>query len=533
MTLAAAITTYLNLNFLVAVAAFSLYGVSRLASYFHFSSRSELKFHYTAMKGVFGLSLFILWAPHLLPKREFFQPPMKVWSASSLKTFSQEQYQSGFLTVPAGDSVFTYSAETISRMSLVLALIVLSFAGVRLGKDIHRLSRIRRQSFRVRQVGRVSIFINDSITVPFSYWLPYQNNVVIPLSLVQRSKDYRIAISHEIQHHRQLDTRWIYVMWLLRTLCVFNPCVYLWSRWLSEIQEFACDETLIGRKNVESQQYASCLVEVAKTALSRKYVPDCATGLTFLTERNLLKRRVEKMNSISNPMKRSTRWSLTALIASAMVITALTAQGLVQDRRISLTEAQALATNSKRNSEFPIVVNDLVLKQLNRYVGTPEGRDFMRKALQRMEIYRKLIETKIKNYQVPTELMAVPLVESGYQNLEQGEKQSWGAGLWMFIASTARVFGLRVDDKVDERLNPEILTEAAIRYLKSDQLKFNDWLLALMSYNMGDKRVFEAIQKTGSRDAWTLIRNGYENDKDYLARVMAAILIMRNPETVN
>jgi hypothetical protein len=117
-------------------------------------------------------------------------------------------------------------------------------------------------------------------------------------------------------------------------------------------------------------------------------------------------------------------------------------------------------------------------------------------SLQRMENYRGMIEPKIHQYRLPIGLLAVPILESGYQNLAQGTNQMWGAGIWMFIALIARNYGLHVDDKVDE--------------------------------NSAQK----AIDKTGSRDAWELIRQGYEGDQDYLARVMATVLILKNPHSV-
>ncbi len=102
----------------------------------------------------------------------------------------------------------------------------------------------------------------------------------------------------------------------------------------------------------------------------------------------------------------------------------------------------------------------------------------------------------------------------------------------MFLAQTARDYGLRVDEQVDERLNAELLTDAAMRYLKGGKLKFNDWALSVLAFNIGDAKVLEGIETTGSRDPWVLVRKGYENDKDYLAKVMAAILILRNPESI-
>ena len=221
------------------------------------------------------------------------------------------------------------------------------------------------------------------------------------------------------------------------------------------------------------------------------------------------------------------------ILLTFLSFTALAAQGLLQDKRITRAEAVRLAEIASQNSQFPVVMNDLVLKQLNRFVRTEEGREFMRDAMARMQNYRPMIDVKLKQYGVPPELLAVPLIESGYQNLASNNKVGWGAGLWMFIKQSARRYGLRVDNQVDERLDIEKETDAAMRYLKSDFYRFQDWQLSLLSYNMGENAVQKAIEKTGSRDAWVLIRQGFENDHDYLAELMAAIIIMKNPELLS
>jgi hypothetical protein len=150
-----------------------------------------------------------------------------------------------------------------------------------------------------------------------------------------------------------------------------------------------------------------------------------------------------------------------------------------------------------------------------------------------MEDYRKGIEAKLAQYGVPEEFLAIPLVESGYQNLKQSENIGWGAGIWMFIESTARNYGLRVDDTMDERLDVDLLTDAAMRYLMANKLRFNDWQLAVLAYNMGEAKLQEAINETGSRDAWDIIGAGYNYDNNYYARIMAAIIIMKNPGVIN
>ena len=533
MSLTQILSTYLALNLLVAVAFVSLRASSQFKKQIGktLDGGATLRLHYIVLSAIFIIAL----VHPFIPKKTIFEPPAKVWSAQSLKTFSQDftaSDQGGYLSFPTKMGTATIKADQASLVLLILLSTITMFGIIRIGQDLVRLHRIKERSYLIKNFRNVSILANDQITVPFSYWTPKQAAVVIPSSLMSKQEDYRMAVAHEIQHHRQLDTKWVYGMWALKVLCILNPFAHLWDRWLSELQEFACDEALVDQNKVESRQYIRCLIEVAETALHQKYVPECATGLVFLVERNLLKRRIEKMmNSPKTKVTRSISGSAGGMIAVLMVATAFASQAIVQDKRVSLAEAQKMAVRAKSETDFPVVVNDLVLKELNRYVGTPEGRDFMRKSLQRMETYRTSIKAKLTGYQVPMELIAVPIIESGYQNLKQKPKML-GAGIWQFIPNTARNYGLRVDHQVDERLNVDLLTDAAMRYLKGNQLRFNDWLLSLYAYNIGESKVQEAISKTGSRDVWTLIRAGYENDKSYLARVMAAVLIMKNPDSV-
>lgn len=228
---------------------------------------------------------------------------------------------------------------------------------------------------------------------------------------------------------------------------------------------------------------------------------------------------------------------LVAICAGVMVSGFLAVAGAatnasIQDRRVGLVDAQRMA-DAAASSEFPIVVNELVLERLNRYLGTPDGRAFMRRSLAQMQNQKDGIVESLDRYGLPHELLAVPLIESGYRNLPHDGNPAHGAGLWMFIAATARNYGLRVDDEIDERLNVSLETDAAMRLLGGLHLQFKDWGLALLGYNGGSGLVNRAIRETGSRDVWEIIREGYENDPRYVASVMAAVLIIMNPTSVN
>lgn len=229
-------------------------------------------------------------------------------------------------------------------------------------------------------------------------------------------------------------------------------------------------------------------------------------------------------------------WAVPALLtASLLTGTAFAAKGLVQDRRINLAQAQELARKAQPGAQFPIVMNQEVLAWLNRFAGTPEGREQMRAALKRMDSYRYLLSKKLSEYQVPAELAAIPIIESGYKNLRDSNTPGWGAGIWMFIASTARNYGLTVNQNIDERLDEIQETDAAMRLLLANKLRFQDWPLSVMAYNIGENALEQAIRETGSRDAWEIVRRAQLSGegKNYLPKLTAAILIMKNPSLLD
>lgn len=516
--------TYLTLNALVAFSAVALALVgafTRLKS-----QRSLLRLHYAAL----ALTLAAAALPLFLPRPQFFQPVAKVWSAPSIRGFSHDyRPERAYLPLP-GVSRNLRADHASLTLQLILAALALA-AAAKLDRDFRALSRQRRQAFPLRQIGRVKIYAHETLAVPFSFRSLSQAEVFLPAGLLTHPENLRLALKHELQHHRQGDTLWAYAFYALRTLCAPNPAAHFWARSLNEIQEFACDEAVLGQRKVNSQAYARCLFEVAEQAFHWKEKPTCAMGFFLPVGRRLTVRRIERMTQ----SKTNKTWKilpLCAALALALTTAAFAARSAVQDKRVTSAQAEALAEKARLSSAFPIVVNELVVAELNRFLGTPEGREFIRASLERMEGYRALVEGKIAQYDMPTELLAIPLVESGYENLPDRNQHGYGAGLWMFIASTARNYGLRVDSRVDERLNPELLTDAAMRYWRANFLRFGDWQLSALAYNMGEAGVQKAINETGSRDAFTLVRKGYEGDKNYLARVVAAILILKNPETL-
>jgi membrane-bound lytic murein transglycosylase D len=104
--------------------------------------------------------------------------------------------------------------------------------------------------------------------------------------------------------------------------------------------------------------------------------------------------------------------------------------------------------------------------------------------------------------------------------------------MWQFMAPTARRYGLRVDQWVDERLDPEKSTVAAAAYLRDLHALFGSWPLAQAAYNAGEVKVARAIRVTGSNDFWTLARTNHlrRETKEFVPQIHAATVIGRDPE---
>jgi membrane peptidoglycan carboxypeptidase len=149
----------------------------------------------------------------------------------------------------------------------------------------------------------------------------------LPESLLGDSFDFKIALKHELQHHRQRDTWWAVAVEFL--VCFFfpNPTIYLWKKGIVELQEYSCDEALIGRKGISSYDYGSCLLRVAEAALDRRKVYVGTTCMAATVEDpnqkiSFLRRRIEMF---ARPERsRSYAWA-GVLVGTALVTFTLAA----------------------------------------------------------------------------------------------------------------------------------------------------------------------------------------------------------------
>jgi membrane-bound lytic murein transglycosylase D len=124
---------------------------------------------------------------------------------------------------------------------------------------------------------------------------------------------------------------------------------------------------------------------------------------------------------------------------------------------------------------------------------------------------------------LPAQLVSVAAVESGFDARALSPKGA--RGLWQLMPETARRYGLLVDSRRDERLDPVKSTHAAAQYLKDLHAQFADWPLTLAAYNAGEGRVERALERLGARDFWTLSRVAALPDETrrYVPAVLARV----------
>ena len=174
--------------------------------------------------------------------------------------------------------------------------------------------------------------------------------------------------------------------------------------------------------------------------------------------------------------------------------------------------------------QLEVPVNDVVLAQLRKMTATPGARRYLRGALEHRKQQLAAVHAALDAQRLPPQLDAIPLVESGYENVDGGRN---GAGLWQFVTATAVHFGLRVDARVDERMDPARETAAAARYLRELHDELGDWPLVLAAYSQGITHVRAVVRREKTRDVWELIRRGALGP--YAAKVMAAALLIEDP----
>lgn len=182
---------------------------------------------------------------------------------------------------------------------------------------------------------------------------------------------------------------------------------------------------------------------------------------------------------------------------------------------------------AQKNVNFSFTLNPLIQQFINYYQGRNRGT--MENGLRRSGQYMKLARKIFIEEGVPVDITWLGQVESAWKP----KAVSWAAasGLWQFIPSTGRMYGLRQTAYIDERNSYEQATRASARHLKDLAKRYNgNWELAMAAYNTGAGNIDRAISRAGTANFWMIYPYIAQETRNYVPNILAVILIAKNPE---
>ncbi len=219
---------------------------------------------------------------------------------------------------------------------------------------------------------------------------------------------------------------------------------------------------------------------------------------------------------------------IETLVVAALFLLGSSANGLMAtspgDR---LLENEELLQSRIENMNTCITpfYNAEVKKRLSFLLKTKKV--YTETMLGRMVQYYPLIDSMLAAHDLPKDLKYITIIESSLK--ADIRSHAGAAGLWQFMKATGKYLGLRVNWAVDERLDPYLATQAAIKYLEYLHSIYDDWTLVLMAYNAGPGRVNRAIDRAGGAIAYDSIAEYLPQEtRDYIPKFTAATFFMKN-----
>jgi membrane-bound lytic murein transglycosylase D len=201
---------------------------------------------------------------------------------------------------------------------------------------------------------------------------------------------------------------------------------------------------------------------------------------------------------------------------------------MISKRILEIYASRNIVVNGNHN-EIPRTLNKHVQAEINLFTGNE--KKFFLESYKRSGLYRDRILSKLKAAGLPEELAWLPLIESGFK--VKALSKARALGLWQFIPSTGYKFGLNRNKYIDERLDPEKATRAAIDYLSQLHQMFGDWATVLAAYNCGEGRVLKVIRGQNVNyldNFWDLYERLPRETARYVPRFLATLHIIGNPE---
>jgi len=188
--------------------------------------------------------------------------------------------------------------------------------------------------------------------------------------------------------------------------------------------------------------------------------------------------------------------------------------------------AKAQAEIKSTHSDLPLMMTDQVAGYISYFSN--RGRGTFERAFARSGRYHDMMVSILKQEGVPQDLIYLAQAESGFQPL--AVSRAGARGIWQFMGSRARGYGLQRSMWIDDRQDPEKSTRAAARHLKDLYAQFGDWYLAMAAYNSGPGTVQAAVRRTGYADFWELYRRNVlpKETRNYVPIILAVTIMTKN-----
>jgi len=431
---------------------------------------------------------------------------------------------------------FQYLTLSIHHLLICFLILGVGIFLIQYIKNIFVLLKLQRASYCHHKINKIHVLINDKTELPFCWSLFRSHYIVLPQAMLQTNEDMKLAIRHELQHIRQGDTHWLHIMTLIKSLCFWNPFIKLWINWLAELQEYSCDESIVLMRKISLVAYAECLVNAANRNLNYNAgIPQGVLGIHG-SSKSILYRRVDMLfNYQHHKVKKLSIIAAYIFSLCLAVSTAFALNGSTTLSPLTKEQVNVMIKKSDLDKDFQVTATPEVINEINNIRSSNQARSFMHESLQRMNNYKPVIQAALNKESMPTDLLVIPLVESGYQPLDQSKNNLLAAGIWQIVPSTAKRFDLTINHHRDDRLNTQLSTKAALSYLKANYAQFQDWKLASIAYEIGAINTERLIKETGSRDAWVLARSPFAPGdlKRFLAMLDAELIIMHNPSLID
>jgi membrane-bound lytic murein transglycosylase D len=188
--------------------------------------------------------------------------------------------------------------------------------------------------------------------------------------------------------------------------------------------------------------------------------------------------------------------------------------------------AKAQAEIKSTHSDLPLMMTDQVAGYISYFSN--RGRGAFERAFARSGRYHEMMVSILKQEGVPQDLIYLAQAESGFHPL--AVSRVGARGIWQFMGSRARGYGLQHSMWVDDRQDPEKSTRAAARHLRDLYAQFGDWYLAMAAYNSGPGTVQAAVKRTGYADFWELYRRNVlpKETRNYVPIILAMTIVSKN-----